>query len=172
MVSKHIFTSDYQIITVPEFSSLDNVLFVSILNPSQSSKDIAAQQGLKSFELSFGDEPLLVLSSFEFYRKLKRSFSFPRSGAYYLMWHEENTKDSKHGFLLQYLPCHSETSKHYHQKQTEKYHFLEGMLSLETSEGTFHLNAGEQHTIKPGVIHQLKTRETPSLALIEITNVY
>lgn len=167
----HLFTTDRQIIEVPTIFSLEGILFASFLHPNHPSKEIIAQQRLNSFELSFGDVPLLVVSPFTFYKKLKRAFSFPRSGAYYLLWHEENTGDGKRGFLLQYLPPHSETSKHYHKKQTEIYHFLDGMISLETLEGTFHLEAGGQHTVKPDVIHQLKTTDTPSLAVIEMTNV-
>ena len=165
-----LFTVDSKIIEIDDLSSLDVALFGSLFYPNQQVIDFIAQKGFYSSEILFSNMPLFVFSRFPFYKKLKKAIT-PSSGAYYLLWHEENKEKNRFGFLLQYLPENSVTSNHYHTKQTESFSVLEGMLSLDTSEGTCSLKAGENHTVKPGVTHQLRTKEKPSLTIIEITNV-
>lgn len=164
----HIFTSCHNILETDNLSSLEGAIFASILYPNQQVKDFVSKEGLYFKEIQFGEVPLLVASRFKFYKNLKKAVT-PSSNAYYLLWHEEASE--RFGFLLQYLPPNSVTSRHYHTEQTESFSILEGMLSLETSEGTFALNAGGNCTVRPGIVHQLRTKETPSLTVIQISNV-
>ena len=166
----HLFTSDRQIVARATSASLDDVLFASVKSPEQAAKEFLRRSGLHAMEISFGDSPLFVLSPWKFYQKIKKAIS-PTSGAYYLLWHEEKNENPRYGFLVQYLPPHAATSRHYHLEQTEIFNVLEGELSLETSEGTFPLSFGDSYTVKPNVMHQLQTQEAPSLTILEIKNV-
>jgi len=170
MTLSHLFTSNKEVVTVQNVDSLDKVLFASILSPDQSVRERVARAGFNTFELSFGETPLLVASPFTFYKKIKKAFT-PTSQAYYLLWHEQEKEEDKWGFLLQYLPPHALTSKHFHKEQTEIFYLLEGELSLETSEGNIHLSSGEAYIVNPNVTHQLFTRESPSLTVLEIQKV-
>jgi len=163
----NIFTSDKKIITD---NSLEEVLFASTFNHDQQLGDAVLKKGLHFRELLFGNKSLTVISLFKFYKNIKKAIS-PTSGAYYLLWHEEEVENSKNGFLLQYLPPNSVTSKHYHKEQTEIFSLLEGKMILDTSESQSSLNVGDNYVVNPNVIHQLRTSHEPSLTVIEIKNV-
>jgi mannose-6-phosphate isomerase-like protein (cupin superfamily) len=118
--------------------------------------------------LMMGEEEHLLISKYKFGDEVHQARS-PQSTAKYLLWNE--SKIHKHGFLMQYLPPHAETSYHYHNKQMEIFRVLYGTCWIQTNEVTLPLLAGASLLIPPKTAHQLLTYAEIAFNVIEIYNV-
>lgn len=58
------------------------------------------------------------------------------------------------------------SAPHFHKLAEEIYEVLEGELTLQIGDDTIHLEPGESHTIKPGIIHSAKGDFT----LVQVTS--
>jgi len=76
-------------------------------------------------------------------------------------------KEGNGGLLLQYLPPKSETSRHYHELTTERFHNLEGRCFIDIGE-TKEVLEQSSCTVPPWRIHQVRTKELPALTVLEI----
>jgi mannose-6-phosphate isomerase-like protein (cupin superfamily) len=102
-----------------------------------------------------------------FYSEDKRKAKSPTSQAVYIARSEDKMK----GLLLQLLMPHSTTSKHYHTMKTETFYNLEGSCILEIQEKNEKreiLLRNSYYTVRPNVIHQIRTENEPALTLIKI----
>jgi mannose-6-phosphate isomerase-like protein (cupin superfamily) len=102
-----------------------------------------------------------------FYSEDKRKAKSPTSQALYIARSENKMR----GLLLQLLMPHSTTSRHYHKMKTETFYNLEGSCILEIQEGNEKreiILRNNFYTVKPNVIHRIRTENEPALTLIKI----
>ncbi len=105
---------------------------------------------------------LKILSELDFYSEPRKSRS-AGSKAVYLA--EKN--DGERSLLLQYMPADSITSKHYHKITIEIFHNLGGTCIVYRN-GKELVLQGRSIEIFPREIHQVKTRDSGALTLIEM----
>ena len=165
-------------IVAPEkVDSLENILFMSKLNPTRDDIVCLAGLGLGVLQLEFDGELLVAASRLPVYEEPMKPFS-PGSKAEYWVWSEDFSANPPCGWILQHLRPYSETSRHYHKAQTEVFRVLEGRFRLETSRSdspddirTRWVLPGETAIIPPHTYHRLTTTGRPSLTVIEMRNI-
>jgi mannose-6-phosphate isomerase-like protein (cupin superfamily) len=102
-----------------------------------------------------------------FYPENKRKAKSPTSQALYIA----RSEDKMRGLLLQLLMPNSATSRHYHTMKKETFYNLEGSCILEIQEGNEKreiLLRNSFYTVRPNVIHRIRTENEPALTLIKI----
>jgi mannose-6-phosphate isomerase-like protein (cupin superfamily) len=105
----------------------------------------------------------LALRGFKIFSKPRDARS-DGSSAVYLA----SSIDKNDGFLLQYLPPHSQTSKHYHNFRKEAYHIFAGKATIVADDKKLVLENGNSQVTGPSVIHQIYTEKESSLILLEM----
>jgi len=152
-----------------ERKSLDSILnwdeieLLTAIDPDDKDKLVLknTQLPLKVVDLD-GRQCYIVHHSLYFYDEIQQAKSPTSQGRYIA-----RSEDKSNGWLLQYLPPFSHTSKHYHGLKKEKYHGLEGECSLEIDGKKVKLK-GNVVTVQPGQIHQVKTTQQFALTLLII----
>ncbi len=156
-------TKNRRLIAGPLESLLQHEILVASLQDTDDGK--IAVNGLKKERFRFNGTLYVILHSDDFIYNPEESHS-PGSKAIYLA-KGPHKRNSKEGFLIQLLPPHSITSRHFHQKETEIYFNLEGTCFLSVEDKEIILNQ-TTYSVKPLQIHQLRTKKHPALNLLWI----
>lgn len=149
-----------------QFDLIDmkDVNIATALKPNKDFIELLRIKNLLHKIIDFNGTPCVIFYSEDlyFYPELRLANS-PKSNARYYA----RSKNKMDGLLLQYLPPHSNTSKHYHEEKIEIYHNLEGICLIESGHNKILL---ERCSYKVGkkIIHQVTTDETSSLTVLEI----
>jgi|GEM_PF-2133472 len=69
-------------------------------------------------------------------------------------------------YLLQYLPPHSSTSRHYHEGVREFFHILEGAALIYIGGRMYTTESSNTVMVPPGLTHCVTTEDMPSLTLL------
>jgi len=145
---------------------LAELQIASAVMPNDEFREMATAAGLSVVERRLDDVTYAIAHREDliFYEEPMRSRS-EDSGAIYLAERDDGVRS----LWLQYLPPFTLTSRHFHRLTEEEFHGLEGRCVIEASNGNIVLENCSV-LIRPGTIHQLRTEETPSLALLEMRN--
>ncbi len=107
----------------------------------------------------------LALRDFQLFPSPKRSLS-AASGALYL----GRSRAKADGRLLQLLPPHVRTSRHFHKVKTERFLNLAGACLMGVDEMELDVT-GCDYTVYPGTPHYLRTTGQPALNLLVISGL-
>lgn len=149
-----------------EFSFRDGVMMEVDVRNVESAKGYLAAAGLGVEEFPFllqGLHSYVVgHKGFYIYPENKRKAKSPGSDAIYLA----RSEDKMEGLLLQMLPPHSKTSRHYHKTKTETFHAMEEGFLVNANGKSSGFPPSTFVTIEPNVVHQLYTDYKPALTLL------
>ena len=139
-----------------------NGIVVAVLSESRDIPDgLRIRLNKKRVTLGTKEYQFLYNNHLDFVEPFSNS---PTSNAVYIA---KSKGLNGEGFLLQWLPKDSRTSRHFHKRETETYLNLDGECTLEVDERMIRLKHGI-YTVKPYEIHQLFTEECPCLNLLHI----
>ncbi len=139
-------------------------ILVASAGSSDKLRGVLEATRLKKEEFKFNGTLYVIFFSSRLIYTPEESHS-PGSKAIYLA--RGAGEDCREGFLIQFLPPYSVTSRHFHRREEETYYNLEGTCFLSVGEKEIILNQST-YSVKPLQIHQLRTEKWPALNLLWI----
>lgn len=159
----------YPIVFPDDFTPLESGKYACLVGcKDRKTVERVAEQKGGEFEIIYVDREgiqyFLALRGFTIFPYPGRSGS-PGSKALYLA----QSRDPMEGLLVQLLPAHSVTSKHFHDDPVrEAYYTLVGSAIVATSKGEIPIDPDRSYVVTPYMWHQVQTGSVSSLTLLEI----
>jgi len=140
----------------------EEVEVLTALDPDNRMISLLQQSSLPLHIVDLDGRDCYVLHrSLQFNGEAQQRSHSPSSQAKYFARMSRNMQ----GFLLQYMPPFSVTSRHYHKLTTETYHNLEGECTLHIDGSDVRLR-NSTVIVNPKQVHQVRTGKECALTLL------